>query len=226
MRRHIVFGAVVSAALAASPVLAQSPGTQPGSSTASPSQSRTDDRNQSSRNRSVTVTGCLQDAAKSTTGSSASSGSGSQMSRSGSAAGDAKFILTNARSAAGSRAAASASGTAGTSGSATPYSQSAYQLIGGGSEDLSKYVNQRVEVRGTLVPDASTGQSGRSSGSSAGSTGGSTGSSSGSGSPSGSTPGSGSMSGTGAGGPASADLPKLRVTSVRSISGSCSDVQR
>jgi hypothetical protein len=107
--------------------------------------------------------------------------------------------------------------------SGTSGASSGYQLTGK-TDDLRKYVGQRVEVRGRL--DNNQGSMDSPSGSSMGSagstgTGSTTGSSAGSttGSTTGSTSGSSSMSD-------SSKLPKLHVQSVRAIEGSCSGGQR
>jgi hypothetical protein len=113
----------------------------------------------------------------------------------------------------------------GTSGASSGY------LLTGKSDDLRKYVGQRVEVRGRL--DNNQGEMGSSSGSSMGSagstgTGSTTGSSAGSTTGSSSTGSTSSSSGMGSSSSMSdtSNLPKLHVQSVRAIEGSCSGGQR
>jgi hypothetical protein len=85
-------------------------------------------------------------------------------------------------------------------------------VLTGKSDELRKYVGQRVEVRGKLDTSMGAGSMGSSS------TGSTTGSSTGSttGSTTGGTTGTGSssMSDT-------SNMPKLQVQSVRAIGGSC-----
>ena len=103
----------------------------------------------------MTISGCLQQGSGSgSTGTSGTATSGSNK-PSGS-----EFVLTNATA-----AARGASGT-GTSGGATASGASAtsYKLSGGNQNDLKKYVNSQVEIRGRVE------HSSASSGSTAGGT--------------------------------------------------------
>jgi len=119
---------------------------------------------------------------------------------------------------------AAAMGTAGTGASLA----SAYRLIGGQRDELQKYVNSRVEVRGTLV---SGGRPGADSPAGIGAS-----TPTGTGAPTTGTPTGTAATGTAATGTATgsmssrgnADQPAqaLRVTSVRQIPGSCSAENR
>jgi hypothetical protein len=92
-----------------------------------------------------------------------------------------------------------------------------FLLTGGDQQDLRRYVNSEVEVRGTLAKSSSSPYG---SGSAAG-TSSSTGSSTGTGSGSGTSTGSGSSSGMGSSSSMSGDHQTLRITSVRQVSSSC-----
>ena len=192
MKRSILFGTILSAALATG-LSAQTPQTSgAGSSDSQPS------------GQQVTITGCLKsgDASSSAAGSAvtgATGTAGATDTKPGAAGGG--YILANAKPG----SSASSTGTAGTAGSAagatagTSGSASAgatYKLQGGDPSDLSKYANSQVEVRGTLSS---------ASASSTGSATGATGSTSAS-----------RESGT------SSNMPTLRISSVSQISSSCS----
>lgn len=163
MKRQMFFATAFSAALAV--------GAAAQTGTATPPQ-------QDTKSQQVTITGCLERSAAGTAGTSGTA--------TGTAAAGAGFILSNASAGSGS----SASGTSGTAG--TPSSPgSKYKLMGGDQEDLTKYVNSKVEIRGTLD---------RSSAGAA----------------------AGAAAGTAASGQSSdANLPTLRVTSVKQVAASC-----
>lgn len=236
MTRQFIFGTMFSVALAAG-VGAQ----QPTAGQQDPARASQNDQ------REVTVTGCLQpgDAARpGQIGSGTAPATGAAIGeQTGMRAGEGQFILTNARI-----GSATDAGT-GTSGTATPATGSptgtgtgtgtgtaamgtgtagtgasigaAYRLIGGQKDELQKYVNSRVEVRGTLVSGGGSG-----AGSAAGvgvSTPAGTGSTATGTAPGATGTATGLMSSRG-----NADQPAqaLRVTSVRQISGSCSAENR
>jgi hypothetical protein len=147
MKRNIFFGTLFSAALAVG-VAAQ--GTATGSQQSSA---------QNQRNQQVTVTGCLKtaDSAGATAGTT---GTGTAGSQAGSTArGGAQFMLTDAKiTSRGSGAATSGTsgtgtgtGAAGAGASATGASENnRFLLTGGDQQDLKKYLNSEVEIRGTL----------------------------------------------------------------------------
>jgi hypothetical protein len=201
-------------------------------------QDRNGSASQSSRSENVVVTGCLVSGASESAGMSGATGTSG--STSANARGD--FMLTNAIVSSGGSGGAMTGDTAGHEGAMTgghettnPSSTAAnpsaqdqagksaadsgksFKLVGQ-QADLSKNVNSRVEVRGTIEGNKNSGGTDQrstagTSGSTAGNAGGSaTGSSSTSGSMS-----SGSLSNAGAG-----MQETLRVSSVRKIGGSCS----
>jgi hypothetical protein len=212
MKRQFFFGTMFSAALAVG-AAAQTGSTPPSQS------ARQNDQ------QSVTVSGCLMSAADaaqagrtgtagtgSGTGTSAtgSGTTGSQSGRTG-ASSSGQFVLmtssTGTSAATGTGTGTTGSATSGTSGAASQ-AHKGYRLAGGEQQDLRQYVNNRVEVTGTLQGGASAAGSATASGTGAGSTSGSTSSS------------------TRQGGMDHQNLPMLRVTSVRKIADSCSGDNR
>jgi hypothetical protein len=153
MKRSILFGTILSAALATG-LSAQTPQTSGAGSSDS-----------QSSGQQVTITGCLKsgDASSSAAGSAvtgATGTAGATDTKPGAAGGG--FILANAKPG----SSASSTGTAGTAGSTagspagTSGSAAAgatYKLQGGDPSDLSKYANSQVEVSGTLSSASSTG---------------------------------------------------------------------
>jgi len=152
MKRQILFGTVLAAAMAvgvgaqtpdpSSPQTPQSPTSQsPTSQTpASPSMDR-----QSKSGDTVTLTGCVERNSASstagTTGTTSPSASASQ------------FVLKNVTPSAGS-----STSTTGTTGS-TMASSYASGLYLSGSEDLEKHVNHKVEIKGKVDTAASASAS-------------------------------------------------------------------
>ena len=128
MKRQILCTALLSAAVA----VGASAQTRTGTGTGAQS-----DKEQ------MTITGCLQQGSESATTGTSGSATGSAGKSAGSA-----FVLTNATAAA---RASSGSGT-GTSGGASAPAASAtsYKLSGGNQNDLKKYVNTQVEIRGKV----------------------------------------------------------------------------
>jgi hypothetical protein len=161
MKRNIIFGTLFSAALAVG-VAAQGTGTG----------SQAD---QQKSNQQVTVTGCLQNA--DVAGAAGTTGTGTSGSAtSGSARSSAQFMLSNAKvTKGGSGAATSGTGTGtgtGTSGSAATGASASnrFLLTGGDQQELKKYLNSEVEVRGTLqAADRSSGGTGTGTGTGTGS---------------------------------------------------------
>lgn len=158
--------------------------------------------------KTVTVTGCLMPGAQPATPSGTAGTTGTTGTSSASAS---NFILTNAK-----MDSSSASTTTGTSGSTVPSTTSgtassagsaaskSFTLLGGDQSDLQKFVNSKVEIRGTIDRSA------------AGAYGGST--------ATGTTPPSSNPST--ASGMAASPAQQLRVTSVRQVSESCSGGQQ
>jgi hypothetical protein len=101
--------------------------------TPSPSASKTDDK-------TVTVTGCLQDAAATPAGAPAAAG----------------FILANATMGSGSTP--SSSSTVGTTGSTGTARGTSY-VLQGHDADLKSHVGHKIEVTGTVEPKGKTGAS-------------------------------------------------------------------
>jgi hypothetical protein len=126
MNRTMLMAAVFACAAATS-AAAQTP---------SPTTSKTDDK-------TVTVTGCLQDASASPAGSTATAG----------------FILANATMGSGSMPSSSSTvGTTGTAGTAASARGTSYALEGHDA-DLKSHVGHRIEVTGTVEPKSKTGSS-------------------------------------------------------------------
>lgn len=129
MKRQMIFATAFSAALAVS--AAAQTGTP---QTGAPQQER-----QSSQQ--VTMTGCLQQASSGVAGTSGAATASSS---------EKQFILANATPE-GSSAASGTAGTSGTAGAASSSSMgNRYRLVGGERKDLEKYLNSKVEIRGTL----------------------------------------------------------------------------
>lgn len=179
MKRQIAIATAFSAALAVGAAA------QTGTPQQQPPQQQ-----QSQRGEQVTMTGCLERATPSgTAGTTGTAGT----------AGQAEFILSHA-----SRS--GASGTAGTTGEARPsetrpstMGDNKYRLMGGDREDLQKYLNSKVEIRGTLDRSSMSTGAGTGTGTGTGAT------------------------GTRAGQTDTDKLPILRVTSVRQVSPTCDD---
>lgn len=96
--------------------------------------------------KTITVTGCVERAEQSPTGTSGTTGAASSMGM-----GEPKFVLTNVEP--------SASGTAGTSGtSETPSIASKYRLDADDAK-LEDHVGHKVEITGTVTPPPSAGES-------------------------------------------------------------------
>jgi hypothetical protein len=202
MKRQLMFGTMLSAALAVG-VGAQQPPASTGASPQTPSSSAPP----------MTVTGCLQ-AASDAAGGAGAAGAAATAAPGAQARGG--FILTNvtpAGSMAGGATApggstSSATGTSGTAkgGAATggAAARSTYRLIGG--ENLQQHVGQKVEVTGTVAAGAGSSSSSAAPGAAA-------------------APGAPAGSPAGAGASASSSSPDgqaLRVTSVRPTGEKCS----
>ena len=149
MTRKAFLGAVFSAAFAVS-VAAQT-GSQPGAQK---------DQQSSKDQQQVTVTGCLANAdvaggAAGTTGTGTPATAGQAT---GSARAEGQFVLNNARIT--DRGTAGTSGTAGAgaagSAAAGATSNEKFLLVGGNQQELKKYLNSQVEIRGTLQPRSSS----------------------------------------------------------------------
>lgn len=103
-------------------------------------QAQTGQGSKDTKNQTTTVTGCLSNAAAAGTTARGTAGASGQTKGN-----EQQFLLTNASIGAGSGKTA----TAGTSGAGTTY-----RLTGGSRDELQKYLNSRVEIRGTLQPRA------------------------------------------------------------------------
>ena len=195
MKRAILFGATLSAALATA-LSAQTPQT---------SGARPPDQSSGSQ---VTVTGCLKsgDNASSSSGGGATSSGGATgaASAAGTSGSGSGYILTDAASG----PASSTTGAAGTAGTPTPGApgpgagaMTSYRLQGGDESDLRKYVNSKVEVRGMLskAPTSSTATTG----------------------PTGATGATGAGAAATRESGMSSNMPTLQVTSVRQVASSC-----
>jgi hypothetical protein len=141
MKRQMFFATVFATALAVSAAAQQPPtGAQP------PAQER-------ASSQQVTFSGCLQPATPSgATGTTGAPGTPSS---------SQEFVLANASPA------GSATGTAGTSGmpsSAGSSMGNKYRLVGGDKEDLQKYLNSQVEIRGTLDKSSAAAAAGAATG--------------------------------------------------------------
>jgi hypothetical protein len=122
----------------------QPPMTQPAPAPAAPAppQARTE-----SSDHKVTITGCLQAVAPSTTGAASPTGtSGTADAKTDPAAGDAKFLLTNVTPA------NSAGGASATAAAAAPKT---YRLIANEAA-LSPHVGKKLELTGTLDDQSSS----------------------------------------------------------------------
>jgi hypothetical protein len=153
MRRQFMFGIVLAAAMAVG-VGAQSssPQSTPPSQSPNPQSAYPQSEKQSSKAKDVTVTGCVQkaDQAASTTGTTGTTAAGATTT----AASD-KFVLMNV-----APAAAAAGETAGTTGSASSASwANGLKLSPSASDDLDKFVNHKVEIKGSIEAASGAGGS-------------------------------------------------------------------
>ena len=195
MRRELVFGTVFAAAMAVG-VGAQTYGTQ--------------SRDTHSKNE-ITVTGCLQSgdeagSTAATTGTTGSTTAGTAGSMASSASG-AKFKLTNvsmgSASTTTSGATAGTTGTTGAGASAASEFPNGLQLVASSDSkdsDWSKYLDHKVEVKGNLESNSGASSMGAAT-----------------------TTAGGSTAGSSAASESPASSPSiLRVSSIRSISDTCS----
>ena len=135
MKREFVFGGLIALALSVG-VGAQS--------TAGQQYPSTQDKDKDT----VTVTGCLVPGAGGVVGTSGTTASTATPSAAG-------FMLVNA-SKDGAPAATTTAGTSGTTASTAPAADAgkSFTLIGGDQADLQKWVNSRVEIKGTIEPSS------------------------------------------------------------------------
>jgi hypothetical protein len=165
MKRQLMFGTMLSAALAVG-VGAQQP---PASGAGSPASPQTPSERPAPSAQSMTVTGCLQAGSDAAGGGAAAGGAATTGAPAAGGQARGGFILTNVTPA-GSRAGgsttpgATAPGSAtGTTGGATGTSGSAarstYRLTGGDSQNLQQYVGQKVEVTGSIAGGSGGGAS-------------------------------------------------------------------
>ena len=165
MKRQFVFGTVMAAALtvglgaqsttpqSTSPQSGQSstPSTQ-GSSSQSGSQDRASKR--SDRGQTLTLTGCLQSGDSAMSGATGTTGGAPATGARTGAAGASSdnFVLADATQSSSDKSStgANATGTAGTMGSATIPTRLNLKASGNSSANWSRYLNHKVEVKGTL----------------------------------------------------------------------------
>src|SRR5689334_11503208 len=152
MSRQFLFGTVIAAAMAvgvgAQSTSPQSTSPQTPSPTTSSSQS---DRQSSMSGKTVTVTGCLQKGDQSST--TGTTGTTASPSSTTSSTGD--FVLNNVSMGGSDTAASSTPGTTGTASSSSAW-RNGLKLSASASDDLSKYVNRKVEVSGTIDSSGSS----------------------------------------------------------------------
>jgi hypothetical protein len=139
MKRNILFGSFLAAALSVG-AAAQS---------ASPQTPPAGSRDQASTSsQTVTVTGCLKSgsASPSATGTAGSTAGAAGASTAGS------FILADATTGAAGGAMGAPAGTTGSApkAGASAASGKEFKLTGGNKDDLQKYVNSKVEIRGKI----------------------------------------------------------------------------
>lgn len=143
MRRQIFFGTVLSAALAVG-VSAQSGTAQ---------------SDRMSGGKTVTVTGCLQSGSSSS--AAGTTGTSPSPSTSPSTAADTsggQYVLMNAQPSASASTTTSTAGTTGSS-STAPSSWASGLKLSGSTEDLSKLVNHKVEIKGSVDESSSSSTS-------------------------------------------------------------------
>ena len=146
MSRQFMYGTVMAAAITvglgaqSSPPQSYPQGNKPQSTTQG--KEKTTPRETSSRGQAMTVVGCLQND-ESPSGTSATGTTGS------SAAKSAKYVLADATQS--STGKSGATGTAGTAGTAASIPSTLHLTASGSSSaNWSRYVNHKVEVKGTL----------------------------------------------------------------------------
>ena len=208
MRRTLLFGTVFAAAMAVS-VGAQSGSTQDRES------------QYGARGKTVTLTGCLQSAGNSS-GSTSTTGSTAGSTTSGSMTGStassaygsqkpagANFVLKDVSMGSEknpsetSTTTSGATGTTGSTSAISSFSSGLWLIATSSTENWSKYLNHRVEVKGSLSESNSSSPSTTASGSTTSSQ----------------TNPSSSYS-------AQSNMGTLNVTSIKEISGTCSPSQR
>jgi hypothetical protein len=135
MKRQMYLATAFSAALGVS--LAAQTGTAPGAQA---------QEKQSSQQ--VTMTGCLEHAKSGVAGTTGTPAGASA---------SEEFVLSNASPSTGASGAPGTAGTAGAAGAASSSMGNKYRLVGGDKEDLQKYLNSQVEIRGTLDKSSAMG---------------------------------------------------------------------
>ena len=180
MKREFVFGGLIALALSVGASAQTTAGQQYPS---------TQDKDKDT----VTVTGCLVPGAGGAVGTSGTTATTASPSAAG-------FMLINA-SKDGAAAATTTAGTSGTTAATTaPVADAgkSFNLVGGDQADLQKWVNSRVEIKGTI--EASSAAPSMTGGSTSGTT---------------------ATSAT----PEKSPAQRLRITSVRQIASTCSAQQ-
>ena len=154
MRRQIMYGTVMAVALtvglgAQSQTPAASPQSYPQDKPQSQSQAK------ENRGQQLTVVGCLQSGDQSSP--TGTSGTATPMSK---GATGTQFVLSDVTESLAGKAGAGATGTAGTTGSSASIpSKLNLTASGSSSASWSKYVNHKVEVKGTLEHSMSGAES-------------------------------------------------------------------
>ncbi|HVL69511.1 MAG TPA: hypothetical protein VM364_19795 [Vicinamibacterales bacterium] len=228
MKRNVLFGTIFSAALAVGLSAQTGSGAQTG---------QQGSRNQNQGTQQVTVTGCLQDhnmtAGTSGTATGTTTGTSGTQANRGENRG-AQFVLTNAEmTAGGAQAGRTTGGTTGTGGTGTSgtgtsgtsgttagaagmETNNRFLLVGGNQQELRRYLNSRVEVRGRL-DNENKGASNRTTGGGTATGTGQTGSGQTGSTAQGTRTGQDRMDD---------DTKRLRVTSVRQLAANCNDDKR
>jgi hypothetical protein len=177
MSRQFVYGAVLATAmtvgLGAQSTTPQSypQGDKPQPSSQGTEKGTTRQRtHDTGRGQMVTLVGCLESGSQSMTGTSGTSATNPSGTATGSSAGAASgstanrgatssdFVLTNATQSSTAKSGTSATGTSGTAASTSSIPSTLHLMASGNSSaNWSRYLNHRVEVKGTL--DNSMGSS-------------------------------------------------------------------
>jgi hypothetical protein len=147
MKRNILFGSLLAAALSVGVGAQQAP--PPSAGQAGTGSSAGQEKAQSSSRDQITVTGCLQPAGGAS-GATGTSGSASKSSKAD------DFILANATTGAGAASAGAPAGEAGAATGTAGSGGSQYKLTGK-TDELKQMVNSKVEIRGKL--DSAAGAS-------------------------------------------------------------------
>jgi hypothetical protein len=150
MKRNILYGSLLAAALSVGVGAQSTP--PPSAGQAGTGSSAGQEKAQSSSRDQITVTGCLQSAGGAS-GATGTTGSASKSSK------PDDFILASATTGAGASAAGAPAGQAGAATGTTGSGGSQYKLTGK-TDELKQMVNSKVEIRGKLDSAAGASPSG------------------------------------------------------------------